>query len=210
EEPLPRERGAGDGEPAQARLRLRALHHRRRARGRDDLVRRVALLAREPGAEPACLNAPVAARAEDRRAPVRGVRCGSGKEIRSWGPERRRLDRSRFGARFSGSRFATGRRGLSRLGGSMNRTRRVSRRFVSLVLAAALAPLSGAQTMQDPDFVVEDLAGTYVQPTCFRFVSATEFLVCEKAGIVWDVRNGVKQPTPVIDLHLEILNNGDR
>jgi glucose/arabinose dehydrogenase len=90
---------------------------------------------------------------------------------------------------------------------------RVSRRLsfvASAVLGAALAPSTRAQTLQDPDFVVEDLAGTYVQPTCFRFVQANEFLVCEKGGIVWDVRSGVKRATPVIDLHLEILNNGDR
>ncbi len=87
---------------------------------------------------------------------------------------------------------------------------RIARRFASLVVAVALAPSLRAQTLSDPDFVVEDLAGTYVQPTCFRFINTTEFLVCEKAGYVWDVRGGVKRSTPVIDLHLEILNNGDR
>jgi glucose/arabinose dehydrogenase/PKD repeat protein len=79
-----------------------------------------------------------------------------------------------------------------------------------IALAAALVPALRAQTMEDPDFVVEDLAGNYAQPTCFRFVSPTELLVGEKGGVVWDVRNGLKRATPVIDLQQEILNNGDR
>ncbi len=79
-----------------------------------------------------------------------------------------------------------------------------------VAFGAVLAPSLRAQTMQDPDFVVEDLAGTYSQPTCFRFASATEFLVGEKGGVVWDVRDGAKRATPVIDLKQEILNNGDR
>src|SRR6185369_5243685 len=103
---------------------------------------------------------------------------------------------------FSRRFFATCRRRSTHWGGSMIGPHCVSRRLPFAALLAfggALAPTLRAQTLQDPDFVVEDLAGTYAQPTCFRFASATEFLVGEKGGVVWDVRDGSKRATPVID-----------
>jgi glucose/arabinose dehydrogenase len=81
--------------------------------------------------------------------------------------------------------------------------------FVALALFAALSPPALAQTLQQ-DFVAEPLSGTFTQPTCFRFVNSHDILVCEKRGLLFDVRDGAKRPTPVIDLQAEILNNGDR
>jgi glucose/arabinose dehydrogenase len=93
-------------------------------------------------------------------------------------------------------------------------TKRVGTKRNGLValFAAALATPALAQSWQK-DFVTEDLGAGWDRPTCLCFAnehSAADLLVSEKAGVVSNVRNGVRQATPVIDLRGEILDNGDR
>src|SRR5688572_9936674 len=82
----------------------------------------------------------------------------------------------------------------------------------SLSVLVALSPAAIAQSWPT-DFVTEELGDGWVQPTCLCYPDHdTDFdlLVAEKGGVVWNVRGGIKRFTPVIDLSLEVLNNGDR
>jgi integrase/recombinase XerD len=83
---------------------------------------------------------------------------------------------------------------------------------VAAIAAVGFAPgfaIVRAQTLP-PDFVAEPVAGGWNQPTCVCFAGADDLLVAEKAGLLWDVRRGFKHGKPVLDLQLEVMNNGDR
>jgi glucose/arabinose dehydrogenase len=80
-------------------------------------------------------------------------------------------------------------------------------------LVAALAAATASAQQWPTDFVTQDLGTGFDRPTCAAFVppeSNVDLFVTEKAGRVFDVRNGVRRATPVIDLRDEILDNGDR
>lgn len=86
--------------------------------------------------------------------------------------------------------------------------------------AAALALMllghapAAAQGVMPPNFEQEDaVAGTsFTWPTAIAFFHDDRFLVAEQEGILWVVNNGVRHPTPVIDLTACVLNdaNSDR
>ncbi len=78
--------------------------------------------------------------------------------------------------------------------------------------ATALATCTVSATAQTwpPDFVAENIGAGWVSPTCIAFGDAANMFVAEKGGRLWNVRNGVKRLTMVLDLSAEVLNNGDR
>lgn len=82
------------------------------------------------------------------------------------------------------------------------------------IVAAALATLfaaapSRAQGLLPPNFVQEDAVpgDSFVWPTAIAFINDNRLLVAEQDGILWIVNNGVRHPTPVIDLRDDILND---
>jgi glucose/arabinose dehydrogenase len=78
------------------------------------------------------------------------------------------------------------------------------------VALAALLPCAARGQSLPKDFVAEPLIASWDRPTCIRFIDADDLLVAEKAGVLWDVRRGVRHAKPVVDLKDEILDNGDR
>jgi len=88
--------------------------------------------------------------------------------------------------------------------------RSTSWRAARVALALALAPWVARGQALPKDFVAEPLVATWDRATCIRFASVDDLLVAEKAGVLWDVRHGIRHSKPVIDLRSEILDNGDR
>jgi glucose/arabinose dehydrogenase len=67
----------------------------------------------------------------------------------------------------------------------------------------ALAP---AQTVADPDLIVETLTSGLLSPTAMAFVGPGDILVLEKAtGTVRRVAGGILQPDPVLDVAVNAL-----
>ena len=54
------------------------------------------------------------------------------------------------------------------------------------------------------------LVPAFNQPTAVTFAPGGRMFVAEKDGVVWAVRNGVRQPLPLIDLNKEVLSNIER
>lgn len=84
-----------------------------------------------------------------------------------------------------------------------------SRRLLSPLALVALATAAAAQSWPT-DFVADEIGAGWDRPTCITFADPANMLVAEKGGRLWNVRNGVKRLTPVIDLSAEVLDNGDR
>lgn len=78
--------------------------------------------------------------------------------------------------------------------------------------AGAVALLANALPAQiwSAGFTTEPIGHGWVSPTCACFADAANLLVAEKGGRVWNVRGGVKRTAMVLDLHSEVLDNGDR
>jgi glucose/arabinose dehydrogenase len=89
------------------------------------------------------------------------------------------------------------------------------RLLVAALLAAALSfalPPSARAVDLPPSFAVDDAApgAGFVLPTQIAFLPDGRFFVAEKRGRVYEVRGGIKQPTPIWSGENEVLNNGDR
>jgi PKD repeat protein/glucose/arabinose dehydrogenase len=81
--------------------------------------------------------------------------------------------------------------------------------FMSLVGTTTLVSSSSARP---PNFAIDDAvpgAGFQV-PTDMVFLKDGRFLVAEKRGRVYEVRNGVKRPNPIWSAEDEVLDQGDR
>jgi glucose/arabinose dehydrogenase len=78
--------------------------------------------------------------------------------------------------------------------------------FVGLAARDAIAVTLPAQ------FVADDAApgAGFDTPVGIAFFPSGRMLVAEKKGQVWSVFNGVKSPTPMINLETEVLDNVDR
>ncbi len=86
------------------------------------------------------------------------------------------------------------------------------RAAASLLASCALAASARAVTFEPTDFIAENAVfGTaFTAPTAFVYLPGGRMLVCEKAGLVWSVTNGVRHPTPMWNRQNEVLNQGDR
>jgi glucose/arabinose dehydrogenase len=80
-----------------------------------------------------------------------------------------------------------------------------------VVLQLLFAPLP-VRAALPPDFVLESVTpGTvFDQPTGIAFLPDGGLLVCEKAGRLWQVRNGVRSPVPMWQRESEVLNLDDK
>jgi len=85
-----------------------------------------------------------------------------------------------------------------------------------LCFLAAFAALPASRVAADPvvppSFAVDDAApgANFVVPTGMAFLPDGRFFVAEKRGEVWEVRGGVKQPTPIWNGQTEVLDQHDR
>lgn len=81
--------------------------------------------------------------------------------------------------------------------------------LLPLILLLAAAP---ARAALPPDFVLESVTPGQVfdQPTGLAFLPDGGLLVCEKAGRLWLVRNGVRSARPLWQREREVLNADDR
>ena len=87
----------------------------------------------------------------------------------------------------------------------MNRTLAL----LPLVLLLAAAP---ARAALPPDFVLESVTPGQVfdQPTGLAFLPDGRLLVCEKAGRLWLVQNGIRSASPLWQREREVLNLDDK
>ena len=83
--------------------------------------------------------------------------------------------------------------------------------FLALLSSLAFARPSVAVTYP-ANFAIDDAVPSagFVTPTGIAFLPDGRFFVTEKRGRVYEVRNGVKRPTPIWSAEAEVLNNGDR
>ncbi len=81
------------------------------------------------------------------------------------------------------------------------------------ILLALVAAANAKGQSLPTDFTAEEIGLGWEFPTCICFAddaSNVDLLVAEKKGMVFNVRNGVRRTTPVIDVRDEVLDNGDR
>jgi glucose/arabinose dehydrogenase/PKD repeat protein len=84
---------------------------------------------------------------------------------------------------------------------------------LAVAIAFAVAPSARAAVSVPSGFVVEDAAPgvSWNTPTAIAFVPGGRMLVAEKLGRVWIVsKDGIRNPAPLWDRPLEVLNEGDR
>jgi glucose/arabinose dehydrogenase len=81
--------------------------------------------------------------------------------------------------------------------------------LLPLILLLAAAP---ARAALPPDFVLESVTPgqTFDQPTGLAFLPDGRLLVCEKAGRLWLVQNGLKSAQPLWQREQEVLNLDDK
>ncbi len=89
------------------------------------------------------------------------------------------------------------------------------RRWLALrvtAVAVFAAAGSAAAPSVPTNFVVDDAApgAGLVVPTGIAFLPDGRFFVCEKRGRVYEVRSGIKRPTPIWANENEVLDQGDR
>ncbi|NOT33502.1 MAG: PKD domain-containing protein [Candidatus Eisenbacteria bacterium] len=94
-------------------------------------------------------------------------------------------------------------------------SRRAGRLFAAalIVTAIGIAPRPArAIAFSDPLFVAEDVApgASWSTPTGLAYLPGGRLLVIEKRGRVYSVMNGIKSAQPLLNLELEVLNEGDR
>src|SRR5262245_49971786 len=78
--------------------------------------------------------------------------------------------------------------------------------------SALLAPSARAVPSVPANFAVEDAApgASFVVPTAMAFLPDGRFFVAEKRGRVYEVRNGIKQPNPTLEIEASVLDVNDR
>lgn len=88
---------------------------------------------------------------------------------------------------------------------------RALRALLGATLVVACATTARAQILP-PDFTVENAVPgvTFVAPTGMAYLPDGRFIVIEKGGTAWMVRNGVRLPNPVWSAPNEVLDSQDR
>jgi glucose/arabinose dehydrogenase len=83
---------------------------------------------------------------------------------------------------------------------------------LAVVALFSLLASSAAAVTLPANFVAENVVPgvTFDTPTAIAFLPGGRMLVAEKRGTVWAVSNGVKNPTPLISIDNEVLNEHDR
>lgn len=86
--------------------------------------------------------------------------------------------------------------------------------FPCAALCVLLSAGSAAAAVQLPSqFVADNVVtsgGPLDTPVAIAFFPSGRFLVAEKDGVVWSVKNGVRSASPLINLSTEVLGGGDR